>query len=795
MFKNYFKIAMRNIRRHKGYSFINIAGLAIGMACTILILLWIQDEMIFDRFHKNAANIYRVIVEEEEGFRSAGTCPIPLAPRLKQTCPEVLDAARFCNGFQEFLVEFEGRTFSEEIGIVDPSFFTMFTFPLLKGDPRTALVDPHSLIMTEKMARKYFGSQEPLGKTLQVLSSRKEKISFQVTGILQDIPRHSHLQFQMFVPFQVIDKLVWWVKDFEKWGDWSYYTYVLAKSKISVPEVNGKITDLVKKNYKGDAFTSKFFLQPLAEIHLHSDFRYDLPGHGDIGTIRILAIVAVFILLIACANFMNLSTARFHNRSKEVGLRKAVGAQRPQIIKQFMSESLFFVLIALFGSLFIVKIALQLFNQLTGKPLALDLAEPSVIVSLLGVLVFTGLLSGSYPALFLSAFQPTDVLKGTSRTMTKGIFFRKFLVVLQFSLSIIIIICTTIVADQLTFLRNKKLGFVKDNVIHMPLDGALRKNYEIARNEMLQNPNILGVAASDKLLIQILRSSTGARLDGQEICKDVGINFFTADFHLLQTLDMTISHGRHFSEEFSTDSYQAVIINQTLARAIGKENLIGKKLYNYSEGRTRQIIGIVEDFHFESLHNRVKPLMIVPRSDSDHKLVYVRIRPGTISASIQALKSIWKKYSSGNPFEYHFLDQTIGQLYTSEKRMGKIFQSFAFFAIFISCLGLFGLASFTAEQRTKEIGIRKVLGASAGNIIIYLTKDFSKWVLAANAIAWPVAYFTMQKWLQNFAFKTDVGLWVFVLSAALSFAITLMTVGYQSAKAALANPADSLRHE
>ncbi len=795
MLKNDFKIALRNIQRHKGYSFINIAGLAIGMACALLILLWIQDELSYDRFHQNGNNIYRIIVEEDQGFRSAGTCPIPLAPHLKQAYPEILDSTRFCNGFQEFLIECEARVFSEQIGIVDPSFLTIFTFPLLKGDPQKALSQPHSLIMTEKWARKYFGSEEPMGKTLQILSSRQEKIDFQVTGILKDIPRNSHLQIQLFVPFQAIDELVWWVEDYEKWGDWSYYTYVLAKPNISLPEVSRKITDLVKQNYKGDKMSSDFFLQPLADIHLYSDFRYDLAGHGDIRTIRIFAIVALFILLIACANFMNLSTARFHNRSKEVGLRKTVGAQRTQIIKQFMGESLFFVLIALFVALVLVKLTLPLFGQLTGKPLALDMGDPWLLVSLVAIIVFTGFLSGSYPAFFLSAFQPADVLKGTPGTFRKGIFFRKFLVVLQFSLSIIIIICTTIVANQLTFLRDKKLGFDKDNVIHMPLDGTFRKAYKNARYEMMQNQSIEGIAASDQPLTQILRSSTGARLEGIEVCKDIGINFLTADSHLFQTLNMNMAQGRPFSDDFPADSSQAVIINQTLARTLGGENLIGKALYNYSEGKTRQIIGIVEDFHFESLHSHVKPLMIVPQSGSDYKFMYARIRPGAISSSIQVLKNMWTKYGSGDPFEYHFLDQTIGHLYASERRMGKVFLNFAFLAVFISCLGLFGLASFTAEQRTKEIGIRKVLGASSGNIVVNLAGDFTKWVLAANVIAWPIAYFAMHKWLQNFAFKTDIGLWVFVLSGALSQAIALITVGYQSIKAALANPAESLRYE
>jgi putative ABC transport system permease protein len=650
--------------------------------------------------------------------------------------------------------------------------------------------------MTEKMARKYFGSEEPLGKTLRILSSRQDKISFQVTGILEDIPRNSHLQHQLYVPFQIIDKLVWWVDDFEEWSNWSFFTYVLAKSNISDPEISQKITDFVKQNYKGDELTSKFFLQPLADIHLHSAFSYDLAGHGDIRTVRIFAIVAIFILVIACANFMNLSTARFHSRSKEVGLRKTIGAQRSQIIKQFLGESLFFVLIALLAALVLVKCAMPPFSQLANKPLALDLADLSFLVILVGVIVFTGLLAGSYPAFFLSAFQPTDVLKGKSRAATKGISIRKFLVVLQFSLSIIIIICTAIVANQLSFLRDKKLGFDKDNVIHLPLDGTFRKSYQAARNEMLQNPNIEGVAASDHLLTQILRSASGARLEGQEVCKDIGINFLTVDFHLLQTFNMKISEGRSFSTKFPADADEAVIINQTLAQAIGRENLVDKSLRNYSDGRTRRIIGIVEDFHFESLHSQVKPLMIVPHSDSDHyKFIYVKFKPDAISSTIQLLANIWKKYGSGNPFEYHFLDQTIGQLYASEKRMGKIFLSFAFLAIFISCLGLFGLASFTAEQRTKEIGIRKVLGASSGNIVLNLTKDFTKWVLVANVIAWPIAYFAMQTWLQNFAYKTGMGAWTFILSAGVSFVIAFFSVGYQSIKAALADPANSLRYE
>ena len=795
MLKNYFKIALRNIRRHKGYSFINIAGLAIGMACTLLILLWIQDELSFDRFHENGSNIYRIIVEDEQGMQSAGTCPIPLAPHLKQTYPEILDSTRFCNGFQKFLVEFDEKVYSEEIGIVDPSFLTMFTFPLLKGDPQTALEDPYSLIMTEKMAKKYFGSDDPIGKVIRILSSRKQTISFTVTGILEDIPRHSHLQFQIFLPFQALDEMVWWVRDFEKWSDWSYFTYILTKPGISIPELNRKITDLVGQNDEGDDLTSKFFLQQLAKIHLYSHFKYDLAGHGDIRTIYIFAIVAAFILLIACANFMNLSTARFSNRSKEVGLRKTIGAHRAQLVKQFLGESMFFVLIALIVALILIKLSLPLFNQLTGKPLNLNLADLSFLLSLVAVIFFTGSMAGCYPAIFLSAFQPADVLKGTSRAFSKGVFFRKFLVVFQFSLSIIIIICTTIVYNQLTFVRNKKLGFDKDNMIHLPLSGTILANYDVIGNELLSNPHISAVAASDQLLTQIFRASTGAKLEGDVVCEYTSINFLTVDFHFFDTFDMKLSEGRSFSEEFPTDADEAVIINQTLAKILGEENLIGKKLYNYSESRTRQIIGIVEDFHFESLHSQVKPLMIVAQSSSDYKFMYVKIGPGAISSSISFLKNTWKKYSSGNPFEYHFLDQIIDQLYASEKRMGKIFLNFAFLAIFISCLGLFGLASFSAEQRTKEIGIRRVLGASAGNIIYALTVDFSKWVLAANVIAWPIAYFTMQKWLQNFAFKTDMGLWVFAMSAAASLTIALITVGYQSVKAALANPADSLRYE
>ena len=795
MLKNYFKITMRNIRKHRGYSFINIAGLAIGIACTLVILLWIQDELAYDSFHEKGDNIYRIIVEDEQGLQYAGTCPIPLGPHAKQAYPEILDSTRFCDGFQKFLVEYGEKIHSEEIGIVDPSFFTMFTFPLLKGDPQTALEDPYSIVMTEKMARKYFGPEEPIGKVIRILTERKQTISFRVTGILEDIPRHSHLQLQIFLPFQALDKMVWWVRDFEKWSDWSYFTYILTKPGISIPELDRKITDLVRQNDEGDDLTSKFFLQPLADVHLRSQFKYDLAGHGDIRSISIFAAVAVFILMIACANFMNLSTARFSIRSKEVGLRKTIGAHRAQLVKQFLGESLFFVLVSLFVALVLIKLSLPVFNRLTGKPLELNLADLPFLLSLASVFLFTGLLAGSYPAVFLSAFRPADVLKGKFKAFSKGAFFRKMLVVLQFSLSIIIIICTTIVTNQLTFMRNKKLGFDKENVIQLPLSGTIQANHEVFRNELLSNPHISSVAASDSLLTQIFRASTGARLEGEEVCEHTSINFLSVDFHFLDMFDMKLSKGRSFSEKFPTDVDEAVIINQTLAGILGRDNLIGKKLHNYSEGKTRRIVGIVEDFHFESLHSRVKPLMMVPKSSSGYKFMYVKIGAGAVSSSIKFLKDTWKKYGSGNPFEYHFLDQTVDQLYASEKRMSKIFLDFSGLAILISCLGLFGLASFSAEQRTKEIGIRRVLGASAVNVVVNLTKDFSRWVLAANVIAWPVAYFAMQKWLQNFAFKTDIGLWVFGLSAALSLVIALITVGYQSIKAALANPADSLRYE
>jgi putative ABC transport system permease protein len=795
MIKNTFKIAFRNLRRHKGYSFINITGLAIGMACTLFILLWIQDELVYDRFHEKGDNIYRIIVEDEQGLQFAGTCPIPLGPHAKQYYPEVLDSARLCNGFQKFLVEYNGKVFSEGIEIVDSSFLTMFSFPLLQGDAATAFEDPFSLIMTKEMAGKYFGSEDPLGKTIRILSQGKQWVGFTVTGILENIPRHSHLQFQIFLPFQALDEMVWWVRDFENWNDWSYFTYILTKPDISIPDLNRKITDLVRQNDEGNDLTSKFFLQPLSKVHLHSRFKYDLAGHGDIRTIYIFAIVAAFILLIACANFMNLSTAKFSKRSREVGLRKTIGANRGQLIKHFLGESLFFVLIALTVALVLIKVSLPLFNQLTGKPLELNLADPAVLFCLAAIIFTTGLFAGSYPALFLSAFQPADVLKGTWRASSKGTFFRKFLVIFQFSLSIIIIISTTIVYNQLTFMRNKKLGFDKVNVIHLPLCGDIQANYDAIRNELLSNPHISAVSASDQLLSQIFRASTGAKLEGKEVCEHTSINFLTVDFCFLDAFGMRLIQGRPFSEEFPTDADEAAIINQTLAQILGAENLVGKRLHNYSEDRTRRIIGIVEDFHFESLHSQIKPLIIVPISSSDYKFMYVKIRPRAIPSSIKFLKDTWKKYGPGNPFEYHFLDQTIDQLYSSEKRMGKIFLDFAFLAIFISCLGLFGLASFTAEQRTKEIGIRRVLGASAGNIIYTLTADFSKWVLVANLIAWPTAYFAMHKWLQNFAFKTRISVWVFVFSAAASLAIALMTVGYQSIKAALANPADSLRYE
>ncbi len=785
MLKNYLKIALRNIRRYKGYSFINIAGLAIGMACCILILLWVQDELSYDRFHENADYIYRVIQDINFADHST-TWAItqgPLGPSLKEDFPEIINTTRITS--RRFRLTYNDKSFDERPGMADGSIFEMFSFPLIKGDPATALSDPNSIVMTKEMAEKYFGSEDPLGKTIKA----DNRWDFQVTGILKEVPHNSHLQFDSLIPFIFGRELNYTV---DNWRNSQFRTYVQLQEGIPAQEVIQKISGYLyeKPTLEKDA---RLNLQPLVRIHLYSNYEFDT-AHGDITYVTIFSIIAFFILLIACINFMNLATARSRNRAKEVGMRKVAGAHKTDIVRQFYGESIFLAFIALFVALTIVWLLLPTFNNLAAKELSMGVSgNLLVLLGLLGITLLTGIISGSYPALFLSAFKPVKTLKGSLRSGSKGSVFRKILVVFQFSLTILLIICTIIIYNQLNYMRNMKLGYDKEFLIYKGMRGDVRAKFDSVKNELLQNPNILGVTAtSSEPTYGYTFSNSLWRWEGQDPDEETLMRAVFVDLDYFKTFGMEIVDGRSYSKEFPTDATEAIMVNEEAVKAMGMESPIGRRL---SIGNNNfKIIGVVKNYHFRSLRQEIDPLILI-YSPGQCRVLFARLRSENIPKTIGYMEDIWKEFAPGHPFNYRFLDDALNDLYRSEQRIGTILKYFSILAIFISCLGLFGLASFMSEQRTKEVGIRKVLGASVSNIALLLSREFTKWVLLANVIAWPVAYFAMYKWLQSYAYSTNIALWSFILSGAMALVIASVAVSYQSIKAAVANPADSLRYE
>ena len=792
MLKNYLKIAFRNLIRHKTFSLINISGLAIGMACCLLITIFVQDELSYDRFHENANRIYRIASEENRRgvianypFVFSGIPPI-----LQSDYSEVLDYVRF-DPRENVLISSEDKEFYEErLFYTDASVFDMFTFPLLKGDPKTALKEPYSLVLTQKMADKYFRGVDPVGQTLTVDNEKDYKI----TGVMENVPRNSHIKFDCLASIATLE-----AQDprYGKLWAWNCYTYLLLPKDYSYPDLESKFPDFIRR-HRGEkaveAYT--FYLQPLTRIHLHSHLGFEIEANGDIRYVYIFSAIAFFILLIACINFMNLSTARSAKRAKEVGLRKVLGAERSRLIKQFLGESLALSLVALPAAVALIELFLPAFNTLTGKELRIDYFGNSVVfLGLIGILLFVGILSGTYPAFFLSAFRPAAVLKGRLKTGAGSSLFRKILVVVQFSISIVLIAGTIIITNQLDFIRDKKLGFDKDHVIVIPvMRSGIGHNFETFKRELLQSPNVQSVSGSTSVPSFVPTRSVFIP-EGAEEGQRLTLRNVLLDIDFIQTFGMEIKEGRDFSRDFATDAKEAFIVNEAAVQEFGWESAVGKKLIDL-EGPRGSVIGVVKNFHFRSKHQKIEPLVfsLLPSSRYVY-LISVKINPSNIRDTLSFLKSQWEKFSPEWPFEYFFLDDNYDRLYKSEERLRHVFLTFTFLGIFIACLGLFGLAAFTTEQRTKEIGIRKVLGASVPNILILLSKEFTKWVVLANVIAWPIAYFAMNSWLRNFAYRISIEWWMFILAAVLVLVVALCTVGFQAAKAALANPSDALRYE
>ncbi len=786
MFKNYLKIALRNIRKHKGYSFINIAGLAIGVASCLLLFLWVQDELSYDRYHDNADRIYRVVSQyEAEGkVRRSAKTSAPVGPALVNDFPEIEKAVRFSrNGF---VVSYQNKRFVEQVYFTDPEIFDAFTFPLVKGNPKNALKEPHSIVISEEMSRKYFGDEDPSGKII-TLGERRD---YKITGIFKDIPQNSHFRFHFLGLFSDYAS-----RHFDQWGISNYWTYILVSENFSLDEFKAKSPQFVEK-YRGKesryVFKTSYPLQALTRIHLHSNLRGEHRPNSNIGTIYIFSAIAVFILLIACLNYINLSTARYALRAKEVGLRKVVGATRPQLIKQFLGETFLFSFIALPLSVMLAELFLPLFNSLSGKKLAVHYFDSIFLVpGLAFIILCVGFASGILPAFFISALRPVSALRGMLKASSKGSALRKTLIVSQFAISIIFLVSTFTVLSQLNYMRNKNLGLDKEHVVTIPIyDKDAMGKLETIKNEFYQSSSVLSVSVSDFFPGKATLYQD-YWYEGMHESEYHMIRWFVVDHDFIETFGIELIAGRNFSKRFPSDVEHAYILNESAVKEIGWESPVGKELEIMNKG---PVIGVVKDFHFRPLHQPIEPaaLYICPKY---FQYISVRISPTDVSRSIDFLKAKWQALVPGQTFQYSFLDEDFDRLYRAEMRLSQIFTVVTFLAIFIACLGLFGLAAFEALQRTKEMGIRKVLGASAAGIMVLLSKEFTKWVLLANIIAWPVAYYAMNRWLQNFAYRISIGPWVLILSAVVAFIIALLTVSYQAVKVSFANPVDTLRYE
>jgi len=800
MFGNYLKVAVRNIIRHKGYSLINVAGLAVGMTCCILILLWVQDELSYDRYNQNADRIYRLCIDANLGSQlRAPVSMAPAAPAMINEFPEVVNAARIVRPGGAS-VKYEDRTFQEEnVGYADNSLFDIFTLPLLSGDPKTALTTPYSVVISEEMAKKYFGDQPPLGKVLRF----DDESDFTVTGVMKDIPPNSHFHYNMLRSFETLYREN--PELMERWVTARFYTYLLLDKNSDPAELEQKFPAFVNR-HMGEALsamggTLKLFLQPLTKIHLYSDFERDPFAIGDITYVYLFSAIALFVLLVACFNFVNLSTARSATRAREVGMRKTLGAGRGKLIAQFLGESLIYSFASVTLACILLEAALPLFDSLAQRQLSLNyFQKPWLIPGLAGLALAVGLLAGCYPAFFLSSFKPIKVLKGTWSTSSSGSGFRRTLVVAQFIISIALIIGTVTIYNQIHFMKNKKLGFDKEHVLVIPdLNQATRESYLSIRDELLNIPGVKAVGASSIVPGKGIAKSLFFP-EGFSDNQPQTMSFLTVDANYVPTMGMEMGEGRNFSADLATDSNESVIINQATARKFGWTSPIGKTFRLFSlpgsdeEGATLTVIGVVKDFHMASLRQKIEPQIIFYEIGSVNNIA-IRIAPENITHTMDLLKTEWEKISPERPFDFFFLDESFDSQYRAEERFGTIALYFGLLAILIGCLGLFGMSSYTIEQRTKEIGVRKVLGATASGIVLLLSTEFTRWVLVANVIAWPVAYLLADRWLQSFAYRIGLSWTTFVLAGCVSLLIALITVSFQAIRAALANPVETLRYE
>ena len=809
MFSNFLKTAWRNLLKNKVFSFINIFGLAIGLSCFLLISMYVLDELSFDKYNEKSARIFRV----HSDLRFGGSdLNLPVSPdimgaTLKKDYPEVEEFTRIYTSNGNKLIKKGNQYFNETaVGHADSTLFRVFTLPVVSGDPNTALNEPNTVVVTESTAMRYFGTKDAIGKTIE--TNDDSSTIYKVTAVIKDIPVNSHFQFDFLFSMDNVEY------DWNNYLSHNFFTYLLLKPGANYKALEAKFPQYVEKyvitaasalmdiksmaDFEKTGNKLEYTLMSLEKIHLYSNRAFELSANGNIQYVYIFSAVALFILLIACINFMNLATARSANRAREVGIRKVLGTGKRQLVAQFLSESTFMTLLAMAVAVLIAALVLPLFNQMASKSLSVQtLFSAKYLPILIALPLVVGLVAGSYPAFFLSAFQPIHVLKGKLNLGSKSGGLRSALVVIQFGISIVLMISTIVVFRQLNYIQTKNLGFNKDQVLIINDAYALNNNTNAFKNDMLQVSGVRSGTTSG--FLPVSNSSRNDRTFFSSAVPDskngFNMQIWRIDYDYFRTLGLEIAKGRSFSKEFGSDS-AGLIINETTARLLGQPDPVGKKIYSFNDQKeviSYNIIGVVKNFHFETLRNNIGPLCFILGRSSG--LMSFKVEAESIPQILKQAEAKWKAMAPGMPFNHRFLDESFDEMYRTEQRVSSIALTFAILAIVVACLGLFGLASFIAEQRTKEIGIRKVLGLSMEGIVKLLSKDFVKLVLIAFVIASPVAWYFMNQWLQDFAFRVDIGWWIFALAGVLALAIALLTVSYQAVKSALTNPVKSLRAE
>ena len=799
MLKNLLKVAIRNITKEKTYSVINILGLTIGITCSLFLLMYILDELSFDRYHKNADKIYRVVsdIKETDNAFTWAVAQIPLAQELRDNYPEVENAVRFFGTGRTLYKNGEKQFYEEDFYLADSTVFKMFSYNFIAGDPATALDNPFSMVLTEKTATRYFpNARAALGQSIQ----NQQGEEFKITGVMEDVPLNSHFRFDGLISRNTRPG------NQGSWGNFGVFTYIQLPEGYDLSKMYASLDSVLKQKVNPifDQFgiKIKYQLQKITDIHLHSKIQDEAEAGGDISYIYIFGAVAAFMLIIACINYMNLATARSANRSKEVGIRKVMGSKRLQLIAQFITESLVIAFIALVTSMVLIYALLPGFNTLANKQLPFSyIMQQNILLALLGIILFVGVVGGSYPAFYLSGFNPVNVLKGRLAARGGSVIFRKALVIAQFGISIFMLISTLIVFDQLQYIRNKDLGFDKSRVVRLDLSGReLREKSTVLLSRLRQSSAVVNAGMADaspgqgigKLLLKVE--------DNEGKLTDRGVDLFNADYDFVKTMGMTIVEGRDFSRDVASDTTYAVLVNESMVKRMAWENPLGKKFIFQGGGPNgsdivKTVVGVVKDYHQNSLYDAIEPLMMV--LDDNENYVFVRTTEGDVRQSLAEVEKAWKEIFPNSPFEYNFLDQDFNSQYKADEKRSQIFTAFSGLTIFIACLGLLGLAAFTTEQRTKEIGVRKVIGAGVPGLVVLVSREFFLLVGIGMLLAFPAAWYFTENWLQNFAYRIVLSSeWpTFIVSAFLAFIITLITVGFHVVRAASANPVSALRDE